>query len=85
MQASEAPITFHACPGTPLGFVGTAFIAPGLMLLPDYLPHGTPAERQARVEKLFSGAFPGKRIVFIDAAGLNWYGGGLHCATLNEP
>jgi agmatine deiminase len=60
-------------------------IAPGLVLLPDYLPHGTPHERQARVEKLFAAAFPGKRIVFIDAIGLNWYGGGLHCATLNEP
>jgi agmatine deiminase len=60
-------------------------IAPGLVLLPDYLPHGTPPERQARVEKLFAAAFPGKRIVFIDAIGLNWYGGGLHCATLNEP
>lgn len=60
-------------------------IAPSLVLLPDYLPHGTPPERQARVEKLFANAFPGKRIVFIDAIGLNWYGGGLHCATLNEP
>lgn len=60
-------------------------IAPGLVLLPDYLPHGTPPERQARVEKLFADAFPGKRVVFIDAIGLNWYGGGLHCATLNEP
>ena len=60
-------------------------IAPGVVLLPDYLPHGTPLERQARVEKLFAAAFPGKRIVFIDAIGLNWYGGGLHCATLNEP
>lgn len=60
-------------------------IAPGLVLLPDYLPHGTPLERQARVEKLFADAFPGKRVVFIDAIGLNWYGGGLHCATLNEP
>ena len=60
-------------------------IAPGLVLLPDYLPHGTPLERQTRVEKLFADAFPGKRVVFIDAIGLNWYGGGLHCATLNEP
>jgi len=60
-------------------------IAPGVVLLPDYLPHGTPAERQARVEKLFANAFLGKRVVFIDAIGLNWYGGGLHCATLNEP
>jgi agmatine deiminase len=60
-------------------------IAPGVVLLPDYLPHGTPLERQARVEKLFAAAFPDKRIVFIDAIGLNWYGGGLHCATLNEP
>jgi agmatine deiminase len=56
-----------------------------LVLLPDYLHHGTPLERQARVEKLFADACPGNQIVFIDAIGLNWYGGGLHCATLNEP
>jgi hypothetical protein len=26
-----------------------------------------------------------RRIEFIDALLVNWYGGGPHCATLNEP
>ncbi|MFY7907337.1 MAG: hypothetical protein ACOVO0_14475 [Burkholderiaceae bacterium] len=30
-------------------------------------------------------AFPGRRTVFVDAISANWVGGGLHCATLNEP
>jgi agmatine deiminase len=59
--------------------------AGGGVLLPDYLPHGTPPAQQARVAAMFSQAFPGQRLHFFDAMALNWYGGGLHCATLNEP
>ncbi|MBL8327640.1 MAG: agmatine deiminase family protein [Rubrivivax sp.] len=60
-------------------------IANGVVVLPDYLPHGTPRPLQARVQQLMEQAFPGRRIVFIDALALNWLGGGLHCATLHEP
>ncbi len=60
-------------------------IANGVVVLPDYLPHGTPATVQNRVRQLMEQAFPGRRIVFIDALALNWLGGGLHCATLHEP
>ena len=56
-----------------------------LVLLPDYLPHGTPAHRQNKVQALFESAFPGRRVAFIDATALNWFGGGAHCATLAEP
>jgi agmatine deiminase len=57
----------------------------GGVLLPDYLPHGTPPAQQANVAAVFQQAFPGQRLHFFDAMALNWYGGGLHCATLNEP
>jgi len=60
-------------------------VANGLVLLPDYLPHGTPPQRQAQVRDIYQAAFPGREIRFLDAISLNWVGGGLHCATLSEP
>ncbi|MFN9506365.1 MAG: agmatine/peptidylarginine deiminase [Rubrivivax sp.] len=60
-------------------------IAPGVVVVPDYQPHGTPAALQRRVQQQLEAAFPGRAIVFIDALALNWLGGGLHCATLHQP
>jgi agmatine deiminase len=60
-------------------------IGNGVLVLPDYLPHGTSAATQARVTRQFQRAFPGRDIRFVDASVLNWLGGGLHCATLHEP
>lgn len=60
-------------------------VANDLVLLPDYLPHGTPPALQARVRRVVGEAFPGREIRFLDAMALNWVGGGPHCATLNEP
>ncbi len=59
--------------------------ANGIVLVPGYTQHGTPRAVQDRVQRVFEQAFPGRRIVFIDAIGANWVGGGLHCATLGEP
>lgn len=56
-----------------------------LVLLPSYVEHGTPVAVQENVRRLFSAAFPGRDIKFIDAMRLNWAGGGIHCATCNEP
>jgi agmatine deiminase len=60
-------------------------VANGLVLLPDYVPHGTPPERQERVRKLYASAFPGRKIAFIDCMKANWFGGGAHCASLGQP
>lgn len=60
-------------------------VANGVVVLPDYLPHGTPPKRQERVQHVFEAAFPGRQIVFVDPISANWVGGGLHCATLNQP
>lgn len=60
-------------------------VANGVVLLPDYLPHGTPPARQAEVRRVYEAAFPGRQVQFINAIGANWVGGGAHCATLNEP
>lgn len=60
-------------------------VANGVVVLPDYRLHGTPAPHQERVRRIVAGAFPGRRIEFVDAISANWVGGGLHCATLSQP
>jgi agmatine deiminase len=60
-------------------------VATDLVLLPDYVGDGTPVALQARVRDIFKAAFPGRDIKFINVTRLNWAGGGIHCATCNEP
>ncbi len=60
-------------------------VANGVVVLPDFVPHGTSPERQDRVRRLFAGVFPGRRIEFVNGISAHWVGGGLHCATLNQP
>jgi agmatine deiminase len=58
--------------------------ANGVVVLPDYLQHGTPRALQDRVQRVFEQAFPGRQQRFVDAISANWVGGGLHCATLHQ-
>lgn len=60
-------------------------VANDLVLLPSYVEDGTPATVQERVRTIFENAFPGRKIKFINITRLNWQGGGIHCATCNEP
>jgi agmatine deiminase len=60
-------------------------VANGVVLLPDYLPHGTPRAVQQRVQAVAEQAFPGRVVRWVDAVGANWVGGGAHCASLSEP
>ncbi|MBI5721542.1 MAG: agmatine deiminase family protein [Burkholderiales bacterium] len=59
--------------------------ANGVIVLPDYEPHGTPPHRQLKVRRIFERAFPQREVRFVDAITANWVGGGPHCATLSEP
>ena len=60
-------------------------IANGMVIAPGYTAHGTPRAVEDRVRRVLEAAFPGREVRFIDAIGLNWVGGGPHCATLHEP
>ncbi|GAO43051.1 agmatine deiminase family protein [Flavihumibacter petaseus] len=60
-------------------------ITNGAVLLPTYVKHGTPANREADIIKHFQQYFPGREIKLIDALPLNWMGGGMHCATQPQP
>ena len=95
-ELSEAWNTDYFAPregrrhGQPLWQVATAsylnfVVANGVVVLPDYRPHGTSPQQQERVRRVFAGVFPGRRIEFVDAISANWVGGGLHCATLSQP
>jgi agmatine deiminase len=59
-------------------------LAPGVVVLPDYRPYGSPRTLHERVVRVFEQAFPGRQLRFVDAISANWVGGGLHCATLTQ-
>ncbi len=60
-------------------------VANGVVVLPDFVPHGTSPQHQDRVRQVFASVFPGRRIEFVNGISAHWVGGGLHCATLNQP
>lgn len=60
-------------------------VANGVVLVPDYRDHGTPAHVHEQVLQVLGQAFPGRSLVEVDALGANWVGAGAHCATLNQP
>ncbi|MEM6801691.1 MAG: agmatine deiminase family protein [Bacteroidota bacterium] len=57
----------------------------GLVLLPTYESEPTSIEKEERVKKQFQKAFPDRDLIFIDAMKLNYFGGGIHCITQQEP
>ena len=57
----------------------------GVVVTASYAKDEASVKREKQVEKIFKQAFPGRKIVFIDAMNLNWGGGGIHCSTQQEP
>jgi agmatine deiminase len=80
-QRSNGDTVMQVAPASYLNYV----VANGVVLVPDYTAHGTPAALQHKVRQIFERSFPGRRIVFVDSAAGNWYAGGPHCATLSQP
>ncbi len=42
-------------------------------------------KRDEEARQILQYAFPGKKIIAIDALAINYGGGGMHCITMNEP
>jgi agmatine deiminase len=64
------------------------FISNGVVLVPRYWQPGmrtSQRDRDAAVAALFRRLFPTRRIVQIDPVSINWFGGGMHCITQQEP
>jgi agmatine deiminase len=57
----------------------------GAVLLPTYVKAGSSPEKEEKVRQIFAGLYPDRKLVFIDCMGLNWYGGGMHCITQQQP
>lgn len=61
------------------------FVTNGVVLLPTYVKIGSSKEKEERVRQIFTGLYPDRKLVFIDCMGLNWFGGGIHCVTQQQP
>jgi agmatine deiminase len=77
----QGQVVTQLATATYLNFV----LANDALVLPEYTAHGTPPAVQDRVHRLFESVLPGRRVCFVDPITANWVGGGLHCATVNEP
>ena len=64
------------------------FISNGVVLMPAYWKEGRPRSTKAKdeaVRNILQKAFPNRRIVQIHSENLNYGGGGMHCATQEQP
>jgi agmatine deiminase len=61
------------------------FATNGVVLLPTYVQMGSSPEKEEKVRQIFAGLYPDRTLVFIECMGLNWYGGGMHCITQQQP
>jgi len=64
------------------------FISNRVVLAPMYWHPGLPPserKKDEKVKEVLGKIFPGRQIVQINPMGLNRYGGGMHCATQQQP
>jgi len=60
----------------------------GAVLVPEYWEEGMPIsekEKDAQMKSILKTYFPDRAIIGIRSQDLNLYGGGIHCATQQEP
>ncbi len=63
-------------------------IANDKVLVAKYWREGMPLKikrRDEEAQRILQSAFPGRKIIPIDALAINFGGGGMHCITMNEP
>jgi agmatine deiminase len=63
-------------------------ISNGVVLVAKYWREGLPErerEKDEYVHRTLQGLFPDRRVVQIDPMVINMTGGGMHCATLQQP
>ena len=63
-------------------------ISNGVVLIHKYWHEGIPESEKLKDEMAFNTIqkyFPDRKVIQINALPLNWYGGGIHCSTQQEP
>lgn len=63
-------------------------ISNGVVLIHKYWQEGIPESEKKKDEQvytLFKRLFPDRKIVQINPLALNWFGGGVHCSTQQQP
>jgi agmatine deiminase len=64
------------------------FVTNGAVLVPEYWEEGLPAsekEKDNKMKNILKKYFPERDIVGVRSAEINMFGGGIHCATQQEP
>jgi agmatine deiminase len=61
------------------------FITNEAILLPTYVKEGSSAAKEQKIKQVFSKLFPQRKLIFLDVMYLNYFGGGIHCVTQQEP
>ena len=58
------------------------------MLIAEYWEEGMPESQREKDEqalKIFTELFPDREVIQLRPRGINYYGGGIHCATQQQP
>jgi agmatine deiminase len=84
-KESEAPAVGDTVIRVPASSYLNFFLTNGLVILPKYSHIGSSPEKEETVKKIFEEYYPDRKIVFIDVMTLNWWGGGIHCITQQQP
>ncbi|MCF8226833.1 MAG: agmatine deiminase family protein [Bacteroidales bacterium] len=80
-------------PDSPLVATVTSYmnfiITNNSVILPSYVNEGSRRKallnREQHVRDIFQNAFPGREIIRVRADTLNFFSGGFHCISINEP
>ena len=53
--------------------------------MPTYIDQGSSPKKEKKAKKIMQEVFPDREIIFLDVMTINYYGGGIHCSTQQEP
>lgn len=84
-KKSEAPGKGDSLLRVPASSYLNYLVTNGVVLMPTYVALGSSAEKERRVIEIIQKQFPDRVIKLIDAMPINWWGGGIHCSTLQQP
>ena len=60
----------------------------GVVLIARYWKEGMPLKEKAKdekVKKIFEQLYPNRKVIQINPTNINRSGGGIHCATMQQP